>query len=243
MMHGTLTRGSTDEGGDMFFAAPEFATDGGRFVVDTGPARGGFAPNWIAIAAILGAHVALLFALVKLDVIRIEKPQVHNLTVFDLSEPAPPPIVKPEPVKPAEKAEQQVVTPAPLVQTIAPPPPIAVTNVAPPPRMIVAEAPATPPAPAGPLVLSDIDEPIFVPPLQVPMEARRKRKGANTVKVHLMIDTSGKVSEVSIVQGSGLDSLDDAIVRFVRKWRFKPVIRNGKAVEASAFTPVTVNVT
>src|SRR4051812_40074550 len=119
---------------------------------------GGFAvrrgPNWPVIAFIVGAHAALLFALITLDVIPILKAPKPKPMVVEMLALKPPP-----PIKPARKVEApvQVVTkitvPPPEVPVPTPPPPaITVTTVAPPPKAEVA-----PPPPAGPIAAGDLD--------------------------------------------------------------------------------------
>lgn len=239
-MHAALNRGSMAEKGEAFFYAEMPAAAGDAPALQLAPFGGNYGqrsgPNWIAIAIIVGLHVAALVALVKLDIISIQKPVVHNLTVIDLAEPAPPPMDKPKPEKVVEKIEPVVVTPVAVVQTLAPPPPpIQVTNTPPPPRPVVVAAPAPP---TGPVSVNNLDERLLSGnPPKYPMESRRKKE-QGTVVLRLVIGTDGRIQDISIAQSSGFDRLDQAALSAVRGWRWQPVIQNGAAVPVRGTLPI-----
>lgn len=244
-MHAALNRGSMAESSEALFFATVPDAAGDASALHVVQARGGFAerkgPNWVALAIIAALHVVTLVALVKLDIISVQKPRTATLTVIDIAEVAPPPKDIPKAEKPVDKIEPQVVTPVAMVQTIAPPPPpIQVSSTPPAPKPVVSTAPPTPP---GPVVVSDLNDPIYRPPFSPPMEARRKGKGLRTVTVRLVIGLTGQVETSELAQSSGVDSLDDSVVKWVRKWRFAPVIRNNEAVQARAIVPISINVT
>jgi TonB family protein len=70
---------------------------------------------------------------------------------------------------------------------------------------------------------------IFQP--KYPDEARRRiEDGQVIVLVH--VDRSGYVCRVTVVQGSGVEGIDDATLKAVRRWRLVPGMRNGEPVEA-----------
>jgi TonB family protein len=46
------------------------------------------------------------------------------------------------------------------------------------------------------------------------------------------VDRSGYVCRVTVVQGSGVEGIDDATLKAVRRWRLTPGMRNGEPVEA-----------
>jgi len=232
-MHAAVNRGSMAEnGGARFFASvPDVANDVAPLIRREPESRvfsDHQGPNWPAIVTIVGLHLALLFALIKLDVIHVQKPQVHNLTVFDLSEPAPPPMIKPEPVKVVEKVVPKVLAPVAMVQTLAPPPPpVQVTNTPPPPKVVVVAPPAGPPAPT---VVSNLDERrISGNPPRYPMESRRKKE-QGTVVLRLVIGTDGRIENIGVAQSSGFDRLDQAALDAVRGWRWQPILQNGSAI-------------
>jgi len=240
-MHAALNRGSTENSGEAFFfvempdvgreplALPTATVTSSNYGERSGP-------NWIAIAVILALHVAALIALVKLDIITVQKPKAHNLVVFDLTEPAPPPVDRTEPKKVVEKVEAQVVTPVAIVQPVAPPPPpVQVTNTPPPSRPVVA-APAPPPS--GPVAVTNLDERLIAgSPPKYPIESRRKKE-QGTVVLRLIIGSDGRIQDISIAQSSGFDRLDKAALGAVRNWRWQPVLQNGVAVVVRGLLPI-----
>ena len=58
----------------------------------------------------------------------------------------------------------------------------------------------------------------------------------------VMVDASGKVVSSKIRQSSGNGELDAAALKAVRKWKFKPAVRGGKKVKATALVPFTFEV-
>jgi protein TonB len=60
-----------------------------------------------------------------------------------------------------------------------------------------------------------------------------------TVMLRVLVDVDGKPLEVSIQRSSGHRVLDAAARRQVlSKWRFRPAMRNGQAVQAIGVVPV-----
>lgn len=184
-------------------------------------------PNWSMIIGIVALHVVTLTALVKFDVIHIaekKKPLVVELIAEPPAPPADKP--KPEPVV-VEKVQPVVVTPQPIVQTIAPPPPITVTTTPPPPKQVTVAAPQ----PTGPVMVGNLDEKLLEgSPPRYPMESRRKHE-QGTVVVRLLIGADGRVTDISVVQSSGFNRLDQAALQAIRTWRWQPTIRDGQPVE------------
>ena len=99
--------------------------------------------------------------------------------------------------------------------------------------------PPPPPNPPGPSEPVRVDTPPtrirFVPP-NYPSEARNTGLEGSVV-LNVVIDETGTVTEVSVVQSAPL--FDDAAVVAVRQWRYVPSIRNGRPVPVT--TSVTVN--
>jgi protein TonB len=187
-------------------------------------------PNWIVIGAIAALHILALIALVKMDVINIVKPKNAPLVVTLVAEPpAPPPESKPQPEQ-KTKVQPTIVTPAPIVQTVAPTPIITTTAVAPPRPVPV--APPAAPAPA-PVAATNLDDTVIDgKPPKYPMESLRKKE-QGTVMLRLTIGTNGSVSSISVAKSSGFYRLDDAALRAVRQWRWRPMLRDGQAVEVA----------
>ena len=201
------------DGGGILFGEP------GRFSV-----RGG--PNWPVIAFIIGAHAAVLLALVTFDVIPIFKVARPTPLVVEMLtlEPAPP--IRPErKVETPVPAVTKITAPPAVVVAPAPPPSVAVANV-PPPKAEVAPA-----APTGPVADGDLDsKTISAPVPQYPMMSRRLRE-QGTVVLSVLVGTDGNVAEISVARSSGFARLDKAALAAVRRWRWSPFVRNGAAVE------------
>lgn len=70
-----------------------------------------------------------------------------------------------------------------------------------------------------------------------PRDALRAGAGG-TVMVRAVVDANGVPVDVDVVQRSGHRELDRAALMTVRKWRFEPALRNGKAVTSTVQVPV-----
>lgn len=70
-----------------------------------------------------------------------------------------------------------------------------------------------------------------------PPEAYRSRE-EGTVVVMAQVDAMGNASDVELVKHSGSRVLDRAAMNEVRKWKFKPAMKNGKAVASAVQVPV-----
>lgn len=62
----------------------------------------------------------------------------------------------------------------------------------------------------------------------------RKRGWEGEVTLSITVSEDGSVANVTVESSSGYQTLDDAAVQAVRKWRFSPARKSGKAV-ASVF--------
>jgi TonB family protein len=74
--------------------------------------------------------------------------------------------------------------------------------------------------------------PIFKPDPEYSEEAR-KAKFSGVVIVSVIVDTEGRARNVQVVRGLGM-GLDEKAVEAVSKWRFKPAMRGGVAVNVIA---------
>lgn len=72
---------------------------------------------------------------------------------------------------------------------------------------------------------------IHNPPPEYPALAVRRRWEGSVV-VRFEVRPDGRCGEVAVLESSGHALLDDAAMRAVRDWRFKPAVRNGAAVAA-----------
>lgn len=69
---------------------------------------------------------------------------------------------------------------------------------------------------------------IFKP--EYPAQARRRIQDGQ-VLVLMHVDRSGYACRVTLVQGSGVDVIDEATLKAVRRWRLVPGMRGGEPVE------------
>jgi protein TonB len=74
--------------------------------------------------------------------------------------------------------------------------------------------------------------PIFKPEPEYSEEAR-KAKFQGAVMLSIIIDENGKTRDVRVVRPLGL-GLDEKAIEAVLKWRFKPSLKDGRAVAVSA---------
>jgi len=58
------------------------------------------------------------------------------------------------------------------------------------------------------------------------------------VVVNVLVSAQGTVKTISVGQSSGSRLLDKAALQTVKKWRFHPVLHNGKAVPSSETVPI-----
>lgn len=132
---------------------------------------------------------------------------------------APPPRVEPRPGPPA-------VAPAasPPLQTASRPAPLNTTS-----------APAVPPAsPVLSLRPSFVSPP---PPPRYPSQARRRNQ-QGIVRVEVRLDERGNQLKLSLVRSSGVESLDQAALEAVTRWRFRPKVIDGRAVPSRVEIPI-----
>lgn len=69
-------------------------------------------------------------------------------------------------------------------------------------------------------------------------DASRRRGEQGVVRVELLIDGEGRVTNVRVVESSGFTALDNAAVEAVRDWRFRPARRGGVPVAGNITTSV-----
>jgi protein TonB len=69
-------------------------------------------------------------------------------------------------------------------------------------------------------------------------EEARKAKYQGTVLLATEVDTSGRPVNVRVLQGLGM-GLDEKAIEAVSRWRFRPGLRDGRAVVTSATVQVS----
>lgn len=91
-------------------------------------------------------------------------------------------------------------------------------------------------APAQDLKTANRIDPIYPP-------ASRRAGEEGTVRLKVLVDTSGRASNVSVTQTSGFPRLDQAAVEAVRKWRFVAATDGTNKIQAYTQVAVTFKLT
>ncbi|HKB78579.1 MAG TPA: energy transducer TonB [Thermoanaerobaculia bacterium] len=179
-------------------------------------------------------------------------------TIPEPPPPPPPPAAVPRPTLPPAPPPQEVVAPAIIpdaIPTIPDPPPAIALAPAPPTDTAPAGGtggvpggveggiaggtpggtPASVPFPDDgrvhiprnenlPLLVLDQEFPHY------PDDAKKKQL-EDQVVVRYVIGKNGRVTDVQILSHANFASFDTAAVEAIRKWRFRPMIKDGKPVE------------
>ncbi|WP_338457677.1 energy transducer TonB [Methylococcus capsulatus] len=169
------------------------------------------------------------------------------------AQPAPAP---PKPVTP--RKPRSVAKPKPLAKTLPKPFPVqpertvgesaAKTEPAAPPPETPSAAPAEgtgggsgPAVPASTPANFNANY-LHNPVPEYPMFARKQRwQGKVMLKVHVL--PTGLPAEVELQSSSGHDILDEAAMETVRRWRFVPATKGGKAVASWVVVPLEFSLT
>ena len=122
--------------------------------------------------------------------------------------------------KPATSKEADTPVGAPA----QPPPPSTKPVTA---RQAVAPAPVPSSAPLPPIP----PEPVYMPMGRYTDEAK-KAGVKGTVRMWVVVDESGKVTDARIIEGLGY-GLDEEALKTVKTWKFKPTTKDGKLVSAT----------
>jgi len=101
-------------------------------------------------------------------------------------------------------------------------------------------SPPPPPAPPAAIADSAMPQPLSSPAPRYPREAQRRGE-SGTVLLRVHVGPDGRPYSVDLVQGSGSRALDRAASDAVRRWRFRPAVRNGQAVAGTVQVPITFN--
>lgn len=151
---------------------------------------------------------------IPVDIIaKVEQPKLPDVKPPpppppDLAKPPPPFVPPPDIVIQQEAANPNTIT-VQHTQQVAPPPPKAQGITAP----------------------ASIGKAHECANYYPPIAQRLNQEGEVTVQFHISAD--GSVSDPSVVQSSGHDLLDQAALRCVPSWRYKPAMANGAAVETT----------
>lgn len=199
----------------------------------------------LIVAAVLGFHVAGLWALQSGLLHRAVAKVMPALVMAELIEAPQPEITPLPPAPPTEKARPVSQAPKqPKPATTPTPQPVALTSPTP---ALDAPTGATQPDPAPPALLAAVSEPAPAPPApprvelpsssadylnnpRPPYPPLSKRLGEQgKVVVRVFIEANGAASRAEIRSSSGYDRLDQTALQTVLKWRYAPGKRNGVA--------------
>ncbi len=215
----------------------------------------------VTVAVVLAAHAAVLALLANMktyDLKRVEPPKPIEVKFVQLAPPPPPPPPKPKPKPEPKPKEVKVVKPQP--KPLPKPKPILATPTpSAQPQVVVPIQPDPPPKPEpqpqpqpDPLPVKKVDQPPAAPAQPVAVDSiaydrmpkieqpsNSELKGeARKVVVRIVVNAAGKVDEVTIVQSSGITSIDNSVKRAVKRATFHPYRNNGVASPASTLIPV-----
>lgn len=112
--------------------------------------------------------------------------------------------------------------------------------IEPPPPAPVPEAPVAPSAPVAAATGSETPVPVSQPAPRYPREALRRNVGG-TVRVRVTVAIDGSVDRLELAESSGDRYLDRAAMEAVRRWRFQPAVREGRAIVADVVVPISFN--
>ena len=197
-----------------------------------------------AIGTVIALHaVGLTGALAhKVVVSRADTPEVIEL--LDISAPPTPreetpeitletpPVVIPPPVFEIENRPPTITA----VVSEEPPPPQPATPVA----TVVTQAPASAGPPRAPAVVSGVDlsaSMLEAAPPRYPLESRRQRE-QGTVVLDVLLAPDGLVERIKVHRSSGFARLDKSALDAVRRWRWSPMMRDGRAVSVHGLVEI-----
>jgi periplasmic protein TonB len=207
--------------------------------------RGGW--SWLRVGAWSGSvalHVALLLV-VMAPIVAPLAPHAPEPVVAQVIEREPPPDL-PEPPPPVAPHHVRPVVPRTPAPPVAPPTPMS--TVAP-------DVPVTPPETSVPTTIADAAPSTSATPdigasgasqtlaYATPVRPRYPADSARaheegTVVLRVLVDADGRPQRVEIARSSGHARLDAAARDGVLHARFRPVMRDGAAVEAWGLVPV-----
>lgn len=193
--------------------------------------------RWPAVAAIFGAHLAGLHALLQIGAVRERIAEAAPLMVSFIAAP-PAPEVQAEPPKPKPampKLEPHLIaSPRPAQSAMQVPPepvhetPVADAEPAPPPAPAAA-APVTPPD----FVAAYLDNPAPEYP-----RLSRRLKESGGVLLRVLVSPQGQAGKVEVSKSSGYERLDQAAQEAVRSWRFVPARQGDQPISAWVIVPI-----
>jgi len=164
--------------------------------------------------------------------------EAYQVSAFLALPPPPPPREEQEPPPPPKPLRLSQLKAAPLAEPrpALAAPPIALELG---PKLSLGPALA-PPGPPGPTALGPGDrEPLVaaqVPPPYPYLARRRGIEGAVTVR--FLVDRQGQVRHLSVLKAEPPGVFEETVLRTVARWRFRPGLHEGQAVEAWVETTI-----
>jgi periplasmic protein TonB len=177
----------------------------------------------LGVVVVVAIHVIVIWALIT----GLAQQMMQKLPseLMAKVEEAPPPVVKLPPPPPPD----MVKPPPPFV----PPPDITIQSDAPVTNTITTQSVvATPPPvakPAGITAPASIGKAHECQHAYPAIAIRLGQEG--TVVLAFKIMTDGSVTDISVAESSGHESLDQAAVNCAGSWHYKPAVQNGEPIE------------
>lgn len=191
--------------------------------------------------------IALMLLLVPVSPPAAIQEIQEKIPIYIIDAKKPPPPTPPEvPVQktiPTTTPTQPVRTqPQTQVQTQSEAPVVdGGTEYVPPADPVIDTGPIGPPD-TGPQPSTRLEYASAPAPAYPPEALARELEG--TVMLKVLVDVDGSPLSVEIERSSGHRRLDDAARRQVlRKWKFKPAIRDGQAIQVYGIVPVSFTLT
>ena len=177
--------------------------------------------------------------------------------------PPPAPVAPPPPAAPLDVAEVVLPLPPPPMPVAEPPPELA-EKPPEPPRQVAEAPPERRSQPRQSAPQTAVPQPVRLnaalqgtesftlegrstPPEALDTsrnrrpnypDGSRRRGEEGVVRVELLIDPTGRVADVRILESSGFSALDAAALQTLREWRFRPAQRGSLPVAGSITTAV-----
>ncbi len=142
----------------------------------------------------------------------------------------PPPKLETKPIRQLERPQEEVHLEMPQLDfEVNPRLDLGVAVPAPPPLPTIKAPPITQ-GDRGALLVSRM------PPIYPYSARRRGREGS--VEVRFLVDESGMVQNPEIVRAQPSGYFEEAVLKAVSRWRFKPAIKDGHPVKAMVQTTI-----
>jgi protein TonB len=187
-----------------------------------------------AFACVAALHVVLIYAIgVSMGVLHIPLPPATQAIFIPAQTPItdPPPITMPGP----SFATGPIMPPAKPTLELETQDPPASQGAVPGETALHSEGGG-----AGPIIQPEPIVPAQRLSIQEPAYPLASIRGAEegVVIVNVLIGPDGRIQQVSILKSSGYSRLDDAAVKSVRSWRFKPGTQTGAPVASWISLPI-----